>query len=53
MSHIEAELERTWQEKLDRMLSAANERHQRALSDLQDDKQVLEAKVKEMQDRVS
>ncbi len=35
------------------MLSAANDRHQRAISDLQDDKQVLEAKVKEMQDRVS
>ena len=52
MSHIEQELENTWQEKLDRMLASANNRHQRVLGDLQEEKAALEAKVKEMQDKV-
>ena len=53
MSHIEQELESTWQEKLDRMLASANDRHQRALGDLQEEKTSLEAKVKDMQEKVS
>ena len=53
MSHIEQELENTWQEKLDRMLASANDRHQRALGDLQEEKASLEAKVKDMQEKVS
>ncbi len=51
VSHIEKELENTWQEKLDRMLASANDRHQRAMADVQEEKAALEAKVRDLQEK--
>ena len=39
--------------KCDRLVSAANDKHQRALAEVQDEKQQVETKLKAMEEKVS
>ncbi|XP_050389435.1 FK506-binding protein 15 isoform X2 [Patella vulgata] len=52
LSRIEAELEEEWKQKSDKMLSAANEKHTRALELVKEETDELKAKLKEAEVRI-
>ena len=41
-----------WQEKSDRLLAAANEKHQRAVQDILEEKRLAEVKFDTLQEKV-
>lgn len=49
---MEEELTKEWKEKCDRLLSAANDKHNRALQALKEEKEEMEEKVAVLQNRV-
>ena len=53
MSQLEKELEADWKEKCDRLVANANERHQRSLKELKEEKEDLEQKVSDLEAKMS
>ena len=49
---MEEELSKEWKEKTDRLLSAAQDKHQRALAEVQEERQQLETKLANMEAKV-
>jgi len=52
LSELEEELNNTWKEKCDRLLSSAEERHHRALAEVTTDKNATEEKVRLLETKV-
>ncbi|CAH1787108.1 unnamed protein product, partial [Owenia fusiformis] len=52
VSQVEAEITKEWKEKSERQLLAAEEKHKRAQADLNEEKQQLESKLKQLEDKV-
>ncbi|XP_048777853.1 FK506-binding protein 15-like isoform X2 [Ostrea edulis] len=52
VSQVEEELTKEWKEKCDRLLSAANDKHNRALQALKEEKEEMEEKVAVLQNRI-
>lgn len=52
MSEIEKDLNKEWKDKCDRLLSSAQEKHERAIADLLEEKEGLEENIKEMDKKV-
>ncbi|XP_051787802.1 FK506-binding protein 15-like isoform X2 [Erpetoichthys calabaricus] len=50
---VQAELESEWQSKCDRLVSAAQEEHSRALAELTEQKDALQEKVTQLRDKLS
>lgn len=52
ISQVEEELNKEWKEKCDRLLNAANEKHNRALLAVREEKEELEEKLSVLQDKI-
>lgn len=52
ISQVEEELNKEWKEKCDRLLNAANEKHNRALLAMREEKEELEEKLSVLQNKV-
>ncbi|XP_039632093.1 FK506-binding protein 15-like isoform X2 [Polypterus senegalus] len=50
---VQAELESEWQSKCDRLVSAAQEEHSRAVAELTEQKDALQEKVTQLEDKLS
>lgn len=52
ISQVEEELNKEWKEKCDRLLNAANEKHNRALLAMREEKEELEEKLSVLQNKI-
>lgn len=52
ISQVEEELNKEWKEKCDRLLNAANEKHNRALLAVREEKEELEEKLSVLQNKI-
>ena len=52
ISQIEEEINKDWKDKSDRLLAVATEKHNRALQAVVEEKQELETKVKQLENKV-